>query len=215
MNKPGIQNSKKGFSLPMALATSLFLIIISTSLIFIALNSMSNTSVDVSGRQAYLNVRSALEYAQAYYSQIDDFSSIGKTNKDPATGAQTEYMLMKDIGGTVNDGASITTQVANTSKSDVTTYVEVIYTPSKDSNPATVKMTAFSKYSDAFGNKAKMARLSVTFTVGGTGPNRLTIISGSGTGSSVITTDSITLNVKKPAGARRFFRWRRRKPARD
>ena len=40
MNKPGIQNSKKGFSLPMALATSLFLIIISTSLIFIALNSM-------------------------------------------------------------------------------------------------------------------------------------------------------------------------------
>ena len=200
MNKPGIQNSKKGFSLPMALATSLFLIIISTSLIFIALNSMSNTSVDVSGRQAYLNVRSALEYAQAYYSQIDDFSSIGKTNKDPATGAQTEYMLMKDSGGTVNDGASITTQVANTSKSDVTTYVEVIYTPSKDSNPATVKMTAFSKYSDAFGNKAKMARLSVTFTVGGTGPNRLTIISGSGTGSSVITTDSITLNVKKPAG---------------
>ena len=188
MKKLLAKNSKKGFSLPLAVALSLFLIIISATMIFLAMQSTSMTSADLNGRQAYLNVRSALEYAQAYYStQVEDYSTI-----------TTEYVIMHDKGGTINNGASITTAESETEKA--TTYVVVTYTKAQDSNPATLKLSAYSRYSDAMGYRAKMAHLSVTFTVGRSGPNRLTIISGSGVGESVTTTDSITLNVKKPAG---------------
>jgi|GEM_PF-4018707 len=182
------KNSKKGFSLPMAVAVSLFLVIISTSLIFIAIQSTSNTSVDISGRQAYLNIRSALEYARTYYStNVKDYSVIS-----------TEYMYMKDIGGTTSEGAEITKN--ESVAAGYTTYVQAKYTKADNSNPATLKLTGFSKYSDIFGHKGKTAHLSVIFSVGSTGPNRLTIIAGDRGGESYSTTESITLNVKKPAG---------------
>ena len=81
--KQRLKNSKKGFSLPMAMAISVFLVIIATALIFISMQSMSTTSVDVSGRQAYLNVRSAIEYARAYYSNNHKGFCIEYTVEDP------------------------------------------------------------------------------------------------------------------------------------
>ena len=180
--------SKRGFSLPMAVATSLFLVIISTTLIFIAVQSNSTTSADISGRQAYLNVRSALEYAQTYYSNnVTDYSTVG-----------TEYMLMLDQGGTTEGGARISKNASDTAK--YRCYVIAAYQKAENSNPATLKLSAYCKYSDAFGNKAKVAHLSVTFTVGSSGPNRLTIITTDRTGESAATPDNITLNVKKPVG---------------
>ena len=86
MRKTLINKSKKGFSLPLAMAISVFLVLISTSLIFVALSSLSSTSADISGRQAYLNVKSALDYAQAYYSNnVSDYSDM-----------TTEFLIMND-----------------------------------------------------------------------------------------------------------------------
>ena len=87
-----IKNSKKGFSLPVAIAVTSVLILLSASLIFIATNSISNTSEDVSSRQAYLNVKSALDYAKAYYTGITDFASIGTDDTAPGvpTGSRIE-----------------------------------------------------------------------------------------------------------------------------
>ena len=189
LQKQKLKNSKKGFSLPMAMAISVFLIIIATSLIYISMQSLSTTSVDISGRQAYLNVRSALEYAQSYYSNnVTDYSTI-----------KTEYMIMNDkSGGTTDQGAKITKSSAETK--DCVTYVEVVFTAAKDSQPAELKLSAYSKYSDAFGNRAKTAHLSVTFTVGAAGPNRLTIIQSDHTEKGPVSAESITINVKKPKG---------------
>ena len=188
MQNTVVKNSKKGFSLPLAIAISCFLILISSSLLFIALNSMSTTSVDISGRQAYMNVKSALEYARSYYStNVDDYSTIS-----------VEYMVMKDPSGTTSQGADITKNVNETK--NAVTYVHVEFVQAVNSNPATLHMTAYSRYSDAYGNKNKMARLSVSFTVGSSGPNRLTIPPGSRGKGSDGYDPSITLNVKKPTG---------------
>ena len=59
------KNSKKGFSLPVAMGVGIFLVIIASSLMFITIGSISRTSANISSRQAYLNVKSALRYAQA------------------------------------------------------------------------------------------------------------------------------------------------------
>ena len=110
----GILNkSRKGFSLPIAIAISAFLIIISASLLFIAVQSTSNTSVEISGRQAYLNVRSALEYAEAYYSNnITDYSSIG-TDKSKGT-------KVFALGGKINNTGLVEIPMG-------TTLREIIY----------------------------------------------------------------------------------------
>lgn len=190
MQKTIMKNSKKGFSLPMAIATSLFLIIISTSLLFISIQSMSTTSVDISGRQAYLNVRSALEYARSYYAtHVTDYSKVG-----------TEYLVMNDPGGTVSQGAEVKKSFdpSASSNANYSTYVMAVYKKGTGSDKSTLTLTAFSKYSDAYGNKSKLARLSVTYTIGSQAPNRLTIIGGTPRSESVGGTDSITLNVKKP-----------------
>ena len=186
MHKTVMENSKKGFSLPMAIAVSLFLIIISTSLLFISIQSMSSTTMDISGRQAYLNVKSSLEYARSYYSTfVTDYSKVG-----------TEYLIMNDPGGTIDGGAKIEKNAD--SVAEATTYVMAVYKKGEGSNKSTLTLTAFSRYSDAYGNKSKVARLSITYTVGSSGPNRLTIIGGTPKSESTGGVDSITLNVKKP-----------------
>ena len=191
MRKAVINNSKKGFSLPVAMAVSVFLILISSSLIFIAMQSMSNTSADVSGRQAYLNVKSALNYAEAYYGNTSNIS-------DYSTLTTSQFMVMKDKGGTTSEGAKITSNVNETKSA--TTYVEAKYIEPVNSDPAKLRLTAYSKYSDAFGNKSKTVRLSITFTVGASAPNRLTVIAVPPKGKSSDNQPKITLNVKQPKG---------------
>ena len=63
----GRLKSKRGISLPVAMAITSVLAILSASLIAIALSSISSTSRIVNSRQAYLNARSAIQYATAYY----------------------------------------------------------------------------------------------------------------------------------------------------
>ena len=64
-----------------------------------------NTSSSVSSRQAYLNVRSAIEYAYAYYSDSNSVPDLTKI--------ENEYMVMNDKeGGTTNQGAQIVDEAA-------------------------------------------------------------------------------------------------------
>jgi len=186
MRKTLINKSKKGFSLPLAMAISVFLVLISTSLIFVAMSSLSSTSSDIGGRQAYLNVKSALDYAQAYYSNnVSDYSSITE-----------EYLIMNDPSGTTEQGAVIGSKTEAEAK---TTYVIAQYQEAHDSDPATLKLTGFSSYSDAFGKKSKTVRLSVTFTIGSNTPNRLTVIAVPPKNEKTSSSDRIILNVKQPA----------------
>lgn len=193
MRERVMKNSKKGFSLPLAIGISAFLIIISASLLFIAVQSTSTTSVQISGRQAYLNVRSAIEYAQAYYNtNVTDYSEIG-----------TEYLIMEDmISGTTEDGAKISKDEEEAKKA--ITYVMSEYVKASGSNDTVFRLTAYSRYSDSFGNKAAVARLSVSFSVGGKQPNRITIASLPIKQGKLISQDKINLHIKKPASMEGF-----------
>ncbi len=185
MKQTTVNKSKKGFSLPLAIAISAFMILISSSLIFIAMNSLSTTSSDVSGRQAYMNAKSALEYARVYYEKNGNYSSIG-----------TQYLIMKDSGGSISQGARIDTN--DNATKNATTYVIAEYKSAEGNGFATLKLRAFSKYSDAFGNKAKTASVSGTFIIGGTRPRRLTVIARDQNPRTSQISDKITLNVKQP-----------------
>ncbi len=148
--------SKQGISLPVAMAITAVLIILSASLIAIAASSIMNTSSSVSSRQAYLNVRSALEYAYAYYS---DSSSVPDLSK-----IENEYMVMNDKeGGTTSEGAQI---VAESAVANYTTYVIADYLPpSTGRDAAAVKLKAYSRYTDAFGKRSQTVTMSAVFTV--------------------------------------------------
>ncbi len=199
-------NNKKAFSLPVAIIVTAVLVLLSGSLIFIAANSLSSTTSDTNGRQAYLNVRSALNYAASYYNQSKDLSKIG-----------TECIIMsKDGNGTKGSTAGISQikvlstdplvdvgdDAVETAVGDNTTYVVAKYNKPDGSNPATLKLTAYSLYSDTFGQRPKMARLSVIYNVGGGGGtlHRVTVPTID-TGSSIIYYDTsqkkIKLNIKQ------------------
>ncbi|MDD6488618.1 MAG: hypothetical protein PUG48_02230 [Clostridia bacterium] len=205
MQKKVTKNSKKGFSLPAAMGITAVLIILSASLIIIAANSISTTSTSINSRQAYLNVKSALEYAQQYYKT--NISSINSSGT-----ATTQYMIMRDnAGGTVNDGADIS-NVDTTA--DKTTYVIAEYTPASAPDVPKLKLTAYSHYSDSFGKKGLTSHLSVTLNVGSgkgtimiTPPYNKTIGGG---GSTSPLSKNITLNVRQAPGqnwAMAYYTW--------
>lgn len=189
MQKKLLKNSKAGFSLPAAMAITTTLIILSASLIMIALSSISTTTMDVSGRQAYLNIRSALEYAEKYYSSLKDYSEL-KT-------AKKEYVYMNDVGGTITEGAEISKN--DTKMSTSTTYIIVEYIEMPDNTPDKLRMTAYSKYADSFGQRSKMAQMTVTFAITQSGGSyrRLTVITKPGAGEAVSTGDEIIFNIKQ------------------
>ncbi len=150
--------SKRGISLPVAMAITAVLVILSTALIAIAATSVVNTSSSVSSRQAYLNVRSALEYAYAYYSDSESVPDLSVVTD--------EYMVMLDKeGGTTSLGAKIGTKTAAQS-SDVITYVRAKYIePATKKDVPSLKLTAFSKSSDAFGKRTQNVQMSAIFTL--------------------------------------------------
>ena len=186
--------SKKGFSLPAAIGITTVLIILSASLIAIAATSIVSTSSSVNQRQAYLNVRSAIEYAYAYYSDANYVSDLSLVSD--------EYMAMNDKeGGTVEKGASI---VSQSEAEKARTYVIANYSPPDGAAQATLKLTAYSKASDAFGKKNKMVHLSATYVISNmSNKNRVTLTDiDMNTDVLTYTTsrDAINLHVKQYPG---------------
>lgn len=190
MIKQVIKKSKKGFSLPAAIGITAVLIILSASLIIIASNSISNTSSSVNSRQAYLNVKSALQYAEAYYN--DNMSLISSSGT-----AVTQYMSMKDIaGGTTDDGAEVSNDISTTNNK--TTYVVATYTPATGLEGAKLKLKAYAKYTDIFGKKGSIAQLSITYDAGAdSGGRRITDPTIPPSAGVSNYSNNITLNVKK------------------
>ncbi len=147
--------SKQGITLPVAMAVTCVLIILSVSLIGIALTSITNTSSTVNSRQAYLNARSALEYAYTYYCNTDSVPDI--------TTVSDEYMVMLDKdGGTVEGGADFVATEADAQ--DYTTYVQANYIPSTTGD-SLLKLVAYSRSTDAFGKKSKSVSIAGTYTL--------------------------------------------------
>lgn len=177
--------SKKGISLPLAMAIVSVLVILSASLIAIAGTSVMSTSSTVNSRQAYLNVRSALEYAYAYYNNpnyVDDLSKINgnKTAENPD--GEPQYMIMKDdwfmndssASGVKDRSAWIGTA---TEANSANTYVTAQYiAPKVTGESALLKLTAYSKSTDAFGNRGESVHMSASYVVNvGSNKNRVTM----------------------------------------
>lgn len=163
---------KQGISLPLAMAIISVLIILSASLIAIAGTSVMSTSSSVNSRQAYLNVRSALEYAYAYYgnsSNVDDLSTV-----------DGQYMIMDDdwfhneASGSGQKGARIGTeaQAAAANTFVVAHYIKAVNT----GDPAMLKLTAYSRSTDAFGNRSETVHMSAAYVINsGSAKNRVTM----------------------------------------
>ncbi len=187
--------SRQGISLPLAMAITAVLIILSASLIAIAASSIMNTSSSVNNRQAYLNVRSAIEYAYAYYSDSNSVPDLTKI--------ENEYMVMNDKeGGTTSEGAQI---VSEADVEEYTTYVVANYIPpSTGRDSAAVKLKAFSKSTDAFGKKSQSVTLTGVFTVNKLANKNRVTLTDIDMDTEVLnyntTRDAITLHVKQYPG---------------
>ncbi len=154
--------SKRGISLPVAMAITTVLAILSASLIGIALNSITNTSSSVNERQAYLNARSALEYALAYYSDSECVPDVSAIGEDDENGK--EYMVMKDLeGGTTSKGAKLVDSLA--AAEEYTTYVVAEYLEDEENanDGGSLKLRAYAMTTDAFGKKKIATHLNATF----------------------------------------------------
>lgn len=209
-----IKNSKRAFSLPVAIITTIVLIMLSSALIIIATTSMSGTSSDKNSRQAYLNVKSALEYATSYYNKVQNVSDMGtqciiipEDSKSIAAGGVAGITNVVEVS-TATENLTITDdeieqRVNAAVPNTTTTYVVATYIPPASSgNQGSLKMTAYSSYTDAYGQKPQTARLSVTYTIGTASSelNRITLISVD-TGKNLYLhntqKDTITLNMKQ------------------
>ena len=208
MTKKFAKNSKKGLTLPMAIVISIVLVIVAAGLIFIALSSISTTDVSVNGRQSFMDVRSALDYAESYYrTQVTNYSKIGKQVVDSSTGKKwrEEYIVAEEdevVVGTAGKRTTVKYAVQDTMPDTevVKTYVIAQYFAAVGKTSPKLKLTGYSHYSDTFGNSGKMVSLSVTFTVGSSGSQkRVTVINTWKEPNTQSASDTITLHLKKPA----------------
>lgn len=186
--------SKRGVALPTAIAITAVLIILTSSLIMIALNSVSNTTADVNTRQAYINAKSALNYAAAYYNGGAELPGGG-------TVGATEYIVMTDVGGTSTEGASVVSLATDSKVTAAKTYVEAEFVPKTtpgDTNK--LRLTAYALASDSLGQKARTVQLTATYDVQNNTatPKKITSIVVKNDNREVTydTNDNITLNVR-------------------
>ena len=117
-------------------------------------------------------MRSALEYAYAYYgnsNNVDDLQTV-----------DGQYMIMDDdwfhneSGGMSGRGARIGTEADAASAN---TYVTAKYIPASNTgSSAMLKLTAYSKSSDAFGNRSETVHMSAAYVINsGSAKNRVTM----------------------------------------
>lgn len=189
------QNSKRGIALPVAMAIAAVLIILSASLIAIAATSITSTSGSVNNRQAYLNARSALEYAYSYY--------VGDSVSD-VTAVNDEYMVMLDKdGGTTSMGAQILDD--KTKHTEYNTYVVANYeTATTKGDSGGLRLRAYSKSSDAFGKKSQTVSLNAFYPMNKQAKKNAVVIVDLDMNTELITynylRDAISLHVKQYPG---------------
>lgn len=150
--------SKKGMALPTAIVVMCVLVLLTTALITLAISSTANSSADVDDRQAYINAKSALDYACSYYTNGGAIP--GYVDGDPIG---EELLQMNDADGSADQGATVKDiSEEATVNASARTYVHSVYSESLN----TLKLTAYSKSSDAFGAHQKTQTLTVTYSIG-------------------------------------------------
>lgn len=200
--------SKQGFSLPVAIAVTTVLIILSASLIAIAAGSIVSTTSSVNTRQAYLNVKSALEYGYAYYSNSSNVSNLSEV--------EDQYIVMNDTaGGTLRKGATIlgkgseyfdggSQTNAQVAVSDYCTYMVADYITGSG-GPSRLKLTAYSKSSDAFGNRTQLVHMTASYQINVGGSRSRFTLTDINMDTNVLRAvddaDTISLHCKMPADA--------------
>lgn len=184
------KTSKRGFALPVAVVVSCFIIIIATTLLGIAVSSTQKTSGDTDSRQAYLNAKSALDYAARYYEEADLPDGTTGVNNEYA-----EYMVMNDVaGGTTENGAEILSLTRESEVANYKTYVYSLY----NSDDSKITMTAYAKSSDSLGNNPESTTLSVTYDIGSAGNTMGRKLSTAPANTSTtFSSDDITIHVKQ------------------
>ena len=144
-----MRRNKKGYALPTAIVVTTVLLIIAAAFVSVTYNNINVTSRDLSSRQAYINAKSALIYATAYYKQ--------NPTQIPMNDGDVEYLSMKAEDGTTTEGIEKTSLAV---AEEHNCYVEVL---SKGNGKLT--LTAYAKYGSAIGSKNSVRKLSTDIAI--------------------------------------------------
>lgn len=158
-----MKQSKKGFALVSAIVISVVLFILTAGLITAAMMSMNMTAKNIDQRQAYLNAKSALGFAESYY--IDQL----------LLPDDDEYLSFSSQNGAVSSGADRAKAVTNggvETPPDAETYVKAQY----DMAAQTFKLTATARFRSAALDGTQSLQLSRTFDVGYDADGRITTV---------------------------------------
>ena len=159
-----MKQSKKGFALVSAIVISVVLFILTAGLITAAMMSMNMTAKNIDQRQAYLNAKSALGFAESYY--IDQL----------LLPDSDEYLAFASENGAVSEGADRSKAVASAGRAetppDAETYVKAHY----DMAAQTFKLTATARFRSASLDGAQTLQLSCTYDVGYDADGRITTV---------------------------------------
>lgn len=158
-----LKQSKKGFALVSAIVISVVLFILTAGLITAAMMSMNMTAKNIDQRQAYLNAKSALGFAESYY--IDQL----------LLPEHDEYLSFSSQNGAVSSGADRAGAVINggvETPPDAETYVKAQY----DMAAQTFKLTATARFRSAALDGTQSLQLSCTYDVGYDADGRITTV---------------------------------------
>ncbi len=147
-----MKNSKKGYSLVVAVVLSAVLLIFVTSLIVIASFSMTVTASDITKNEAYINAKSALNMAESYYMQSANL---------PTT---DEYFCITSSNGALDETSTSPVDIIGSETTAKTheTYVKA----SLDDATGTFTLTANSKYFNKGLTGENTTTLVCTYNVG-------------------------------------------------
>lgn len=159
-----MKRTKKGFALVSAVVISAVLFILTAGLITAAMMSMNMTAKNIDQRQAYLNAKSALGFAESYY-----VNQLLLPDSD-------EYLAFPSDNGAVSEGADRSKAVTNAEGAetppDAETYVKAQY----DMAAQTFKLTATARFRSAALDGAQTLQLSCTYDVGYDADGRITTV---------------------------------------
>lgn len=137
-----MRKSKKGYALPTAIVVTAVLLILASAFVAITYNNVNTTSRDLSSREAYINAKSALIYATAYYK--------ADSSRLPSEGS-THYIVMNSSTGSVTEGAVVKT--STTGSDDWACYVETKHTVGGN-----LELTAYARYGSALQGRSTNVR---------------------------------------------------------
>lgn len=136
------KNTKRGMALSTAMVIAIVLTLLVTALVAMATLNISTTQSTVSQRDAYIQAKSALSFAESYYeNNADKIPGGGSLGKALIVFKDDKVSSGADIYITETSTSSMTATQIQTKKDNAeSTYVEVV------NNGAQLQFTAYCKY---------------------------------------------------------------------